>query len=212
MRTEDLIRALAADTVRPTVLVGRRLLSGAIAGAVLAVVAFSLTLQARPDLSEAWRSPAFICKLVVAASLAMTAGCLLPQAARPVPIPGRRHTILLVAPVLLTFSVAAELYVQPAGIWWSRLLGENAIHCLWQIPFLAAAPALCLLVALLHGAPGRPAVAGAVAGLVSGGFAALLYGLTCPDDSPLFVATWYTVAIAIVTGATTCAGTRLLRW
>jgi hypothetical protein len=114
--------------------------------------------------------------------------------------------------VLLMFSVAAELYVQPAGLCWSRLLGENAIHCLWQIPFLATAPALCLLIALLHGAPGRPAVAGAVAGLVSGGFAALLYGLACPDDSPLFVATWYTIAIASVTGAMACAGTRLLRW
>ena len=212
MKTEDLIRALAADSMQPTIPVGRHLLRGFLAGAVLAVVVFTLTLQARSDLSKALRSPAFIYKLVVAASLAVTAGCLLSECARPLPIRGGRRTILLVAPVLLAFAVAVELYVQPAGLWLSRLVGQNATHCLWQIPFLATAPALCLLVALLHGAPGRPALAGAVAGLVSGGLAALLYGLSCPDDSPLFVATWYTIAIGAVAGAMAFAGARLLRW
>jgi len=39
----------------------------------------------------------------------------------------------------------------------------------------------------------------AAAGLVAGGLSAALYATHCTDDSPLFVATWYTIAIAAVT-------------
>jgi hypothetical protein len=40
----------------------------------------------------------------------------------------------------------------------------------------------------------------------------MLYALTCPDDSPLFVATWYSIAIAVVAGGAAWVGNRLLRW
>ena len=58
----------------------------------------------------------------------------------------------------------------------------------------------------------RPRLAGAVAGLASAGLAASLYALYCPDDSPLFVATWYTLAAAITAGVGAIAGKRWLRW
>ena len=58
---------------------------------------------------------------------------------------------------------------------------------LLSLPLLAGA-----LIGLRHGAPARPAVAGAIAGMLSAGLAATLYASHCTDDSPLFVATWYT--------------------
>jgi hypothetical protein len=90
-------------------------------------------------------------------------------------------------------------------------VGHNAKHCLSLIPMLSVAPATCLLLALRHGAPARPGLAGAIAGLVAGAFGASLYALTCPDDSALFVATWYTIAIAVVTAVSSFIGARLLR-
>jgi len=42
--------------------------------------------------------------------------------------------------------------------------------------------------------------------------AAALYALHCTDDSPLFVATWYSLAIAGVTVLGWAVGSRLLRW
>ena len=36
--------------------------------------------------------------------------------------------------------------------------------------------------------------------------------LRCPDDSPLFVAVWYLLAIAIVALTGRVIGARLLRW
>jgi hypothetical protein len=78
---------------------------------------------------------------------------------------------------------------------------------------LIAAPVLiAALAALRRGAPTRPTLAGAVAGLAAGGLGATLYAAHCTDDSPLFVMAWYVPAIAIVTIAGALAGARLLRW
>jgi hypothetical protein len=68
------------------------------------------------------------------------------------------------------------------------------------------------LLGLRRGAPSRPAVAGAIAGMVSAGLAATLYASHCTDDSPLFVATWYTLATALVTAVGAAVGSRVLRY
>ena len=75
-----------------------------------------------------------------------------------------------------------------------------------SLPLLAAA-----LIGLRHGAPTRPAVAGAVAGLSAAGLAATLYASHCTDDSPLFVATWYTIGTALVAAIGAFAGSKVLR-
>ena len=69
-----------------------------------------------------------------------------------------------------------------------------------------------MLFILRDGAPLRPALAGAAAGLAAGGLGAALYAAHCTDDSPLFVAAWYGVAIAAVAAAGALAGARWLRW
>jgi hypothetical protein len=48
--------------------------------------------------------------------------------------------------------------------------------------------------------------------LLSAGLAATLYASHCTDDSPLFVATWYTIATALVTAIGALAGSRVLRY
>jgi hypothetical protein len=63
-----------------------------------------------------------------------------------------------------------------------------------------------------QGAPERPARAGALAGLAAAALAATLYASNCTDDSPLFVALWYSLAALIVMAAGALVGGRLLRW
>jgi hypothetical protein len=46
---------------------------------------------------------------------------------------------------------------------------------------------------------------------LSAGLAATLYASHCTDDSPLFVATWYTIATALVTAIGALVGSRVLR-
>jgi hypothetical protein len=211
MRTEELIRALAADATRPVVPISRLLSTALVGGVALSALLFLATLHARPDIAAAVLTPAFCFKLVVTLALAITSFALLSQVARPWPR-ARWQAVLLLAPILLVAGVIHELVTVPADAWSVRLIGHNASHCLSLIPLLSIAPVACLLFALRRGAPARPRLAGAIAGLVSGALGASLYALTCPDDSALFVATWYTIAIAVVTTVSAFVGGRILRW
>ena len=93
-----------------------------------------------------------------------------------------------------------------------RMVGKNAWNCLTSIPLMSLPLLAAALLGLRHGAPTRPALAGAIAGLLSAGLAATLYASHCTDDSPLFVATWYTIAAALVTAVGALAGPRVLRF
>ena len=108
--------------------------------------------------------------------------------------------------------MVVELLVVPQSEWLSRLVGTNAMHCTAMIPMLAAPILAALIVALRAGAPLHPALTGALAGAASAGVAALLYASSCPDDSPLFVATWYPLATLICMGVGALAGRRFLAW
>lgn len=211
MKTEELIRVLAADNSRPVTPLSVTLLRALALGVIASVALFLLLLHPRPDIERALFTLPFAFKLVFAFSVATAAAMFLTEVARPVSAHRWRWS-LIIAPSLLAAAVVIELATSPAGTWGMRLLGHNAPHCLSLIPLLSLPPAICLIVALRSGAPLHPTMAGAIAGLASGGIGALLYALTCPDDSPFFVATWYSIAIAIVTGATATLGKRVLRW
>jgi hypothetical protein len=51
-----------------------------------------------------------------------------------------------------------------------------------------------------------------MAGILSSGLAATLYASNCTDDSPLFVATWYTLATLIVAAIGALVGSKVLRF
>jgi hypothetical protein len=181
------------------------------AGAAISLFVFIATLHPRPDIAAALYSPGFCLKIAAAACLSLTAVTLLGQVARP--LPRRRSLVVLtLAPSLLVVGIAVELIVLPSDTWHARLIGRNAAHCVALIPLLSASPALCLFLALRRSAPVRPGLAGLIVGLAASGIGAILYALTCPDDSPLFVAAWYSIAIVIVSGACFIAGRRWLRW
>jgi hypothetical protein len=94
----------------------------------------------------------------------------------------------------------------------TRLIGSNSRLCLVAIPLLSLPPLAAALIGLRHGAPTRPALTGAIAGMLSAGLAATLYASHCTDDSPLFVATWYTIATALVAAIGGLAGAKVLRF
>jgi hypothetical protein len=88
----------------------------------------------------------------------------------------------------------------------------NSMVCLAYIPLIGIGPLAIFLLALRHGAPTRPALAGAAAGLLAGSIAATFYAAHCTDDSPLFVATWYTIAIAGLAVLGAAGASRFARW
>jgi hypothetical protein len=94
----------------------------------------------------------------------------------------------------------------------SKLVGHNARVCLTPIPLLSIGPLICFMIVLRRGAPSNPGWAGAVAGLAAGAIAATFYASNCNDDGPLFVATWYPIAIIAVSAVGYLIGTKVLKW
>ncbi|MGX5736004.1 NrsF family protein [Bosea thiooxidans] len=211
MKTDDLIDLLAQDSTPPRRL--RSVLTVAAAGGiVIAAILFFAAIGFRPDIAEAVTSGRFLFKFVVTIALAVTALGAALSLGRPGGDPGRKALALAIAPILLACAAALELMVLPTNQWLPSLIGRNARFCLTLIPLLSVGPLICLLAALRQGAPSQPGLAGAVAGLAASGIAATFYAANCDDDSPLFVMTWYPIAIAIVASAGYFAGRKLLRW
>lgn len=213
MNTQDLIRAVVADnaSVRPPI---RRTMIWALAGGILAAaVAFALMLHVRSDFG--WsivHSHRFQFKFAYTLAIAIPALLLAWQLVRP---DGRTRGLLalFVLPVVMLAAAAVlELASVPADHWAIYAIGQNAFWCVTMIPILAAGPLAAMLYALRQGATSQPALAGAAAGLLASGIAATLYASHCVDDSPLFIALWYTPGIALVTAAGALIGKRMLRW
>jgi len=211
VKTEELIAALASDRV--TAATPARLLARAFPFAVLAALALLLaTLGLRADLLQVLPQPRFAFKLLVTLCLAIPALVLLPRVATPLASTRALSRALWLAPLVLLAGVLLELAVLPNDLWMASAIGHNSRWCLAMVPLLATAPLAATLYCLRQAAPAKPARAGAVAGLVSGGFAAAIYALHCTDDSPLFVALWYTTAVLFVTAVGAGLAARLARW
>jgi hypothetical protein len=211
VKTDDLISLLTEDApVRMRL--GRALSYALLIGVVLSVVILLSTIGIRRDMGSAIETVRVLFKVSETFILAVVAGRLVFQIGRPAAPLKLRSWSLLLPFVLLLAAVIAEITVIPSGSWQTRLVGRYAAFCVMFIPILSIAPLAGFLLALREGAPEKPGLAGAVAGLAAGGIAAAIYAWHCPDDSPLFLGTWYTLAITIVTTVGYFLGRRLLRW
>ena len=212
MKTGDLIRALAADSEVHPMPPGRALALALIPGVAIALGLHFAVLGLRPHLLTLLGEPRLLFKLCLTILLVALSGPLVLRLVRPGAGVRRAALMLAIVPAMLAAAILAELLAVPAAEWSRRLVGTNAMFCLKTIPFLAAAPLVAALLALRQGAPEHPALAGAAAGLFAGAIGAAFYATHCPDDSPLFVAAWYTLAIGIVAAIGAAAGRRFLRW
>ena len=212
MKTSDFISALAADPVPEPIRLGRRVAAALAIGLVGSVALYWLLLGPRPDVAAASGTMRFWMKFVDSFAFALPTLLLTLRLAYPDAKP-RALILWLAAPfILLAAGVLVELSVVPQGEWMSRLMGATALHCTITIPMLAAPILVGLIVALRPGAPLYPGLTGAIAGAASAGVAALVYGSSCPGDSPLFVATWYPLATLICMGVGALAGRWFLAW
>ncbi len=211
MKTDDLIRALAADSAPQRAPRVTAALALGLATVIAAAVFFA-ALGPRPDIDNAAQTIRFLFKFVVTLALGVSAFGVLFRLSIPGASSEHALRLLLIAPVLLAGGVLLELAVTPRTSWEPRLVGTNSMLCMTFIPLIAIGPLIAFLGFLRTTAPTRPMLGGAIAGLVAGGLAATFYAAHCPDDSPLFVAVWYSLAIATLALAGALIGRRCLRW
>ncbi|NUQ17154.1 MAG: DUF1109 domain-containing protein [Sphingomonas sp.] len=211
--TEDLIRSLAAD-VKPLRrgAAQLRLAAGIGAGAAVALVVLWLSWRAPLSAVAYTGVPTFTMKLAYAATMAAATAILLLAAGRPGQRIGMRLLWLIVPPVLVAANAIMELAMTAPQFREAEWLGST-----WQICILSTAglslPILAGIVwAFRRMAPTNLRLAGLLAGLASGSAAAVVYALFCPETTAAFLATWYTLGIAVAGLIGLLAGPRLLRW
>jgi hypothetical protein len=213
MKTEDLIETLATDLkpIQPGAL--RKLVFRAAAiGTVMTFVVVVLAFGWREDIMTAVARADFWRKLLFTLAVALLGLATVVRVSRP----GTEVTwraLWLIAPfaLIVALSVMELVPLQPSerrATW----LGETAMLCPVSILLLSVPVLIPLLIGMRRFAPTRPAVAGLVAGLTSGGLAATMYGLHCPEWAASFVATWYSLGIIASGVLGAMIGRRFLRW
>jgi hypothetical protein len=183
-----------------------------LSAAPVSMAMFFAGLGFRPDVMTAIYNPFFDLKFVVTLALAISAIAIGLHLSRPQASLRGWAWLLLIPAGLLVGGIAVEMMLPQRLPMMARLIGNNSRVCVIAIPLLSLPLLAAALIGLRHGAPTQPAVSGAIGGLLSAGLAATLYGSHCTDDSPLFVATWYTIAAAFVAALGALAGSRVLRF
>lgn len=211
MKTDDLIRAIAADDHRargvdallPALVPVVGLISGA---------AFLGSMGMRADLAAALDDPNVLLKQAFPVILALGALAFCLRLARPAAPVGASVLGLALVPAALLVAVVVEARRLPQTEWASALMGHSSLVCVSSISIVSLPILAVSLWTMRRGATLRPALAGAAAGLLSGATATAAYAFYCIEDSPFFYACWYVAAIAAVTAIGALAGSRLLRW
>ena len=212
MDTDQLIRTLAADNPHRGRPVGFVLALALLAAAPVSLLMFFAELGVRPDVMTAMHNPFFDLKFAVTLALAAAAITIALHLSRPEASLRGWVWLLIIPAGLLVGGISGEMMVPQRLPMMTRLVGSNSKVCMTAIPMMSLPLLAASLVGLRHGAPTRPAAAGAMAGLLSAGLAATVYASHCTDDSPLFVATWYSLATALVTALGALLGSKLLRF
>jgi hypothetical protein len=208
MNADPTIEALALDFGRVRSAVLRPELIAAAALAAGAAVA--LFWGVRPALFDG-SAPWMKCGYTV--SVAAAALFLSRRLGKPGADCRAAIALLLVPLGSAAVSVAFVLGTTPSSEWLTDLLGRTWMTCSFSIVLLSALITPLVMLAARSLAPVRLHSAGAALGVAAGAVAATAYGaLYCAESSALFVATWYTLGIALA-GAIGAAGGRLwLKW
>lgn len=212
MDTDRLLLALAADNDHRPQPVRTQLAVALLIALPVAAAMMLVTIGLRPDFMAAMRNPFFDLKFVITLALAIPAIVISVHLSRPEAVLGRWVWMLLLAPFILVGAIVAEMMMPQRSPMMTRMMGKGAMLCTAAISLLSLPILGAVLWALRQGATARPAFVGALAGLMSSGLAATVYATHCTDDSPLFVAVWYTIATAAVTALGAFAGARVLRY
>ena len=214
MKTSELIEALSAAGGAPvrSTPIATRLILAALVGATASAIVLAAWLGFQP-IKPAMRTSWFWMKWGYGAAAALAGMAM----AIPLSRPGGRirlaSLVLVVAALVAIGMMAMHSAMRTApvdrlGLW----LGHTWMVCPWRILALAAPIWLGAILVMRRLAPTRLGPAGAAAGLLAGGVSVMVYGLYCQETAAPFVATWYTLGIAVSAGIGWLLGPRLLRW
>jgi hypothetical protein len=211
MRTEQLIADLASD-VRPVPWPAWRLSLAMIAGWALALIGLIAAFGSPLDPVAQRGLAASAMKLLYPLIIAVFGAAAALAAGRPGDRSRWRLAPIGVAIVITIVLAAIELAAAPPVARDELMFGTTLARCVTSVALASIPVFVGLTWAFRLLAPTRPAFAGFLIGLASGGAAAAAYALFCPELSKAFLITAYTPAMLIPAVLGAIAGPRLLRW
>jgi hypothetical protein len=213
MNTDKLIQILASDPLRdshPTF--KRQLLLSIGFGGGISFFMMATILKIRPDLMFAATQPFFWLKIGFALSLL---GVGLYEATKTA-FPGNPTSNLywkVSIPILVVWFAAFWTATNPSSPQTIDLVkGSTWQVCSLLIAFLSIPIFILIFYVLKDMACVKPRLTGFMAGLFSGGLAASIYSLHCPELSPVFLGIWYLLGMMIPAIAGALLGGKILRW
>jgi hypothetical protein len=210
MKTDDLIAALAADTL-PQPTVAQRLARSLPIALAVCVAAFIAFWGPRADIGVVLTSLAVL-KTVLPFVLFVLAAVGVVALANPGMRADRRLAVIGVFAVVL--AAVFVFYLLRGGVSGlvMALSKPSLAVCLVSIPLLGLPLLAATLWSLSTGAVLRPRLTGAVAGLMAGGASASVYSIYCDLDMALYVIPAYGAAILSLALFGAWVGPHFLRW
>lgn len=213
MKTEDLISMMSSgvapvDRRLPARQMAQALLLGGLGSLLLMLAIYGL----RPDLTVMLGVPLFWIKLALPTTLAVGAMLVLRRLVRPGLRVGVRWAGIALPSLAVWAGGALVLVSAPVAQRLPLLMGISWRSCPFNIALLSVPLFIGIFWAVRGMAPTRLRLTGAVAGLLAGATATMVYCLHCPEMGVPFWGVWYLLGILIPAAVGLLLGPRLLRW
>ncbi|UIN20033.1 DUF1109 domain-containing protein [Herbaspirillum frisingense] len=213
MKTDELI-AMMASGVAPVDrrLPLRQMVQALTLGAVLSLLLMLKIYGLRPDLGVMLEVPMFWIKLAFPSALAVGAMLVLRRLMRPGLRVGATWAGIALPSLAIWAGGALVLLSSPAAQRLPLLMGSTWRSCPFNIALLSVPLFIGIFWAVRGMAPTRLRLTGAVAGLLAGAVATMVYCLHCPEMEAPFWGLWYFLGMLVPAFAGLLLGPRLLRW
>ncbi|ONN66455.1 DUF1109 domain-containing protein [Herbaspirillum sp. VT-16-41] len=213
MKTDELI-AMMASGVAPVDrrLPLRQMVQALTLGAVLSLLLMLKIYGLRPDLGVMLEVPMFWIKLAFPSALAVGAMLVLRRLMRPGLRVGATWAGIALPSLAIWTGGALVLLSSPAAQRLPLLMGSTWRSCPFNIALLSVPLFIGIFWAVRGMAPTRLRLTGAVAGLLAGAVATMVYCLHCPEMEAPFWGLWYFLGMLVPAFAGLLLGPRLLRW
>ncbi|WP_039784803.1 DUF1109 domain-containing protein [Herbaspirillum huttiense] len=213
MKTDDLISMMASgvapvDRRLPVKQMAQALVLGGLGSLLLMLKIYGL----RPDLAVMLGVPLFWIKLAFPTTLAVGAMLVLRRLVRPGLRVGANWAGIALPAMAVWLGGAAVLLSAPVAQQLPLLMGISWRSCPFNIALLSIPLFIGIFWAVRGMAPTRLRLSGAVAGLLAGATATMVYCLHCPEMGVPFWGIWYFLGILIPAVLGLLLGPRLLRW
>lgn len=212
MKTQDLIGLLANDTLQTHLPAQRQLTRSMLVGGLVCAVLLVSLWGVNPELNAMASRPVFIVKMLWLLCLMGFSVYGLLRLSRPGMKAGHTWTGLGLSGLTMLSLGLVQSWQVDAGERAAQWMGTSWQVCSASIAALSLPILGALLWALHQLAPTRPALCGAVAGVLAGSLAASIYSLHCTETSFAFFSAWYVASMAAVSLLGAALGPRCLRW